>query len=143
MPFWKVFYWAWSDGFVPPFRHTDVNMPLACWQGVSGLAYKKRVPQSAYFTAPWQPTSFKETWLLSNAYRFTSSQLKKTSNVVGVLSIPMLKKGRHGGSPSYTAVGVITLDACTAEASKFLQENEADLVKYFADIGLLLASLDI
>jgi hypothetical protein len=141
-PFWRVFDWAWSNGFEPPHGHLDANMPLACWQGISGQALKTKVAKSVFFVSAAAPPSFRESWLLGNSFRFTNFQIERTRNITGIISIPMLRKGR-AASPSYKAIGVFTIDACTPAASQFLIQNEVALVEYFFRIGKLLGSLDM
>lgn len=140
-PFWKSFVWRWSNGFDPP-GHLDVNMRLACWQGISGQAYQTEISKSAFFPDQQEELSFRKRWLYRNEFRFSRLQLKKTRIVRGIISIPLLRK-IHGDSPSYRAVGVLTLDAYNAGAAEILKQNETALVEYFFRVGKLLGSLDI
>ena len=141
-PFWKVFHWAWSDGFEPPYGHHDVNMGLACWQGVVGQAFKTQVPKIAFFTGPAVSLSFTERWCFRNQFRFSAFQLRRTRGVRGIISIPIMRKGQ-GDSPAYKVVGVITLDAYTDDDATFLNQNEQVLVEYFFRVGSILGSLDM
>jgi len=97
-PFWKVFRWAWSYGFEPPYGHHDVNMRLACWQGVVGQAFETQVPKIAFFTGPVAPMSFMEKWCFQNQFHFSAFQLHRTRFVKGIISIPIMRKGQ-GDSP--------------------------------------------
>jgi hypothetical protein len=139
-PFWKVFEWSWNDGFKPP-NHQDVNLGLACWQGVSGRAFKDNITKSAYYSELGAP-NFREKYLFGNAYRLTFRQIKKTKGLKGIVSIPLLSRGQ-GDSPTYKSVGVINLDTRTDSGAELLKKNQVALANYFAEAGLLLGLLNV
>jgi hypothetical protein len=144
-PWWgawafSYFQWTWSDGFKPHDR--DVNMPLLAspWQGVCGMAYKTKRPQSVYFDSAPGQLSFQEKWLLRNSFRLWGPQISRTRELRGVISIPIVL-ATEGLSPQYKAVGVLNLDTCSESGAKLLKENENALAEYFHRLGKILGAL--
>ncbi len=141
-PLWRVFEWAWSNGYDPPSNHKDVNLKLTCCQGVSGEAFKAQGAKSAYY-AEDPKLSFAKRWLLRNKYHMTYFQLKRMKGLRGIISVALLRRYGPKASPEYESVGVINLDTRTQAGADLLKNNEDALVTYFAETGLLLAMLDM
>ena len=139
-PFYKVFEWAWNNGFEPP-NHGDANLKVACWQGVSGFAFSKGKSKSAYYGGSFDLT-WSKRYLLRNRYSMTWRQISKTEGLRGIISVPLLRRG-PGNSASYKPVGVINLDTRTAPGAELLQKHEKELAAFFLDAGSVLASLDM
>lgn len=136
-----VFRWTWNDGFVPPQAHFDTKLFLTKWQGVCGSAVRKTDSELVDFReSAGAKLEWKDEWLLLNQFHLWRRQLKKTSNVKCVLSIPLLKEAK-GDSPKWKPAGVINLDTLTDEGAEFLKKNKNKLVNMFTDDGKIISHL--
>lgn len=139
--FVKVFEWTWNDGFAPPNEHVDANLWICEFQGVCGKAFRTMKPQSIYFKAGAAdnlPVS--QRWLFRNDFRLSGWQLRRTSHLRAIISIPILEQS-DDLSPSYKSVGVINLDTSSEAGSTKLRDNEEELTEYFMRFGKILAAL--
>ena len=128
-PFTKKLYWSWNTGFDPPDRHLDANIAFWQWQGVCGRTLARAKPQFADFRkAPDRPQS---RWLWQNDFRLGPIQFVRTRDVKAILCVPLYAKvGRDTESPSWRAVGVISIDAMDDAAAELLATNRENLQKY-------------
>jgi hypothetical protein len=130
------FEWTWSNHFDPP-HHRDANMVMLKWQGVAGAAVRAQATRSAYFQ-PEQPALRR----LSKPYWLTGHQIRRTSHLNGIISVPILRKV-SGSSPGFKCVGVINVDAVTPRAAEKLRRNEQTIANYFTEFGILLGDLSL
>jgi hypothetical protein len=128
----QVFEWTWSKGFEPP-NHKDAGLFLTRWQGIAGMAARDEKGKSVFFGQPGNPPA---------RYGLLPWQVKKTSHLKGILSVPILRK--VSSQPQrFRCVGVINIDALTPEAAEILRKNETALTEHFVLFGFLLADLSV
>ena len=138
--FVKVFEWTWNDGFAPPNEHIDANMWICEFQGVCGKAFRTMKPQSIYFEVGAADNLTVSQRLFRNEFRLSGWQLRRTSHLRGIISVPILEQSDEL-SPSCTCVGVVNLDTSSEAGSNKLRDNEEELTEYFLRFGKILAAL--
>lgn len=135
-PFARRLQWTWSTGYKPPHRHHDANLKFWEWQGVCGFALGRNVPVFADLRRAPQGQS--PYW--KNDFLLGPRQFKKTQAVKAVLSVPLyVKVGRE--SPTWKAVGVVSLDTLDDAGADLLANNRERLQEYFVQIGMSIARL--
>jgi hypothetical protein len=139
-PLCSRFELVWKDGFEPSDR--DVKMWLFKWQGVCGLAARRR---EAVFddlrSNPIVVDTFAKKYLLWNRYTLTYWQLKRTEKLKAILSIPIYERRGARGREVEHCVGVINLDTKTDRGADYLAENTKNLAIFFAKHGTLIAKM--
>lgn len=135
----RSFEWTWNDGFAPPNEHVDANLWICEFQGACGRAFRAGKPQAAYFDAV-EMMSFRQRWLFGNPFRLSGWQLRRTTHLKAIISIPILEQS-DDLSPSFRSVGVINLDTSSVNGAKKLKDNEQTLTAYFIGLGKILAAL--
>jgi hypothetical protein len=138
--FFRFFQWDANLGFDPANEwHHDLKLWLHVKQGVCGRAFST----NRIVFAETDNTSIKWRPWPQGPYRLWSWQIKKvqTVGVKAILSIPMWRTIGTTNNPHYQPVGVINIDATTAEAAVLLKKNKERISSYFADEGKLLAFL--
>lgn len=117
-------------------------MPLMIWQGLCGQAFlrgKSAFADLRDISQPNRPPS--EVWPSGNDFYLFAWQLRRTSHIKAILSVPIFKQIEPPPNVRYRVVGVINLDAVSESGAAWLADDVKGTTKYLADYGTTLAYL--
>ena len=140
----RVFRWAWHKGFDPPYQ-ADADLFMFSWQGVWGEAVRQAAKGVQDGKAKGTIASLGSSRGSGQrkGYWMFPWQAKKTTHVRTILCVPILRKEKGvGGADRFVCVGLVTVDAVTAEASEKLTKNAEEVMNFFSEISAYLADLD-
>jgi hypothetical protein len=145
--FFRRFIWVWSDGFTAPNAHLDSNLWLTEFQGACGQALRAKTAVHVDFRKlepepKWTQyvPDFVSRYFPVNQFRLWPRQLKKTSRLIAILSIPIYLPTQDD-CPTWRCVGVVNLDTLSKSGGDFLSTNRKKLVAYFVQATANVARL--
>ncbi|MCP3139025.1 hypothetical protein [Pyxidicoccus xibeiensis] len=132
----KDFEFVHQSGFED--YHEDVDLTLFSGQGVAGEAMRLRRPVAQGRSRAGE--HLRGWWRFKSPWGMSESQLKSTSHVHWVLSVPMIKKASIPGRKS-SVVGVINIDVVDKNLAAMLDGVQVDTDPVLGPIveSLLLA----
>lgn len=133
----RTFEWTASKNFEPG-QHHDARLWLGCWQGVAGKTLQEQTALFVDFRK--LPAVTPSRWPWSNPFKLARWQLRRTRNVVAILSVPLLVERGSGGGRRYVPVGVFNVDAVTTQGADWLAAHCEELKKPLMRSGVLMAA---
>lgn len=127
--------YSYSQGIWP-----DAELGLWGFQGVSGKVMREKTRLSADLRGP-PALTWADKYLLQNEYCLCSGQLKKTSHVQYILSVPMLKTLKETPTLRQSVVGVFNVDAVSGPGAAWVEKNAGSIAAFLLLHGKVLAEL--
>jgi hypothetical protein len=145
---WTLFilhYFAWfvHDGFQEEHgHHLDRKVVLMTFQGLAGKAYREEKPQFMNLSGVNVLAGrWRDLWLFGNQFRLTYWQLRKTSDVKAILSVPIFYEKKPPPDYEGELVGVINVDAVSTAGADWLEKNWGDVARFVHEHGAIIAPL--